>query len=364
MGYNYVIYHFFKSKEFIMKKRNIVSVFILIFVILGLFTACGDKPDPVPIPVPTPETITVSGTSLAQKFAWIAFNAKVNNTYIIEVTADYENLVAQKLSFPLNLITNPFNDGITIQLKGIGDSSTIALAGTGSLFSIELSLTLVLEGNLTLLGKPSNNAPLVIVAGGTLIINQGMKISGNTTTVSSNYYGGSGGGVYIIGGAFTMNGGEISGNSSPYSGGGVYINGRTFTMNGGKISGNSSSYSGGGVQIDGGAFTMNGGEISGNTVTVSSSHDYYGSGGGVHVNSSNGFFNKTGGTIYGYTAGDSKSNVVKNSSGVVQNDRGHAVFVGNESSYIKRKETTAGPWVNLSYEGRLTPPAWAGTWDF
>jgi len=80
---------------------------------------------------------------------------------------------------------------------------------------------------------------------------------------------------------------------------------------------------------------------------------------------SSGTFEKTGGTIYGYTAGDSKSNVVKNGSGVVQNDKGHAVYADNSNtSYIKRKETTAGPTVNLSYIGRLTPPVWAGAWDF
>jgi len=36
--------------------------------------------------------------------------------------------------------------------------------------------------------------------------------------------------------------------------------------------------------------------------------------------------------------------VVKNSSGVVQNNSGHAVYV----SYGKRRETTAGPTVNLN----------------
>ena len=65
----------------------------------------------------------------------------------------------------------------------------------------------------------------------------------------------------------------------------------------------------------------------------------------------------------GYTVGDSKSNVVKNSSGTVLVSRGHAVYVHNaNSSYIKRKETTSGEDNNLSYDG-TDPPTWSGAWD-
>lgn len=47
----------------------------------------------------------------------------------------------------------------------------------------------------------------------------------------------------------------------------------------------------------------------------------------------------------GYVAGDSKSNVVKNNSGVVQSNLGHAVYV--YGSPEKSRETTAGPTVDL-----------------
>ena len=79
---------------------------------------------------------------------------------------------------------------------------------------------------------------------------------------------------------------------------------------------------------------MNGGEISGNTASKN--------GGGVDCD---GTFTKTGGTIYGYTSGNTNSNVVKNSSGVVQSNSGHAVYV--DTSTARRRETTAGPTVNL-----------------
>ena len=89
---------------------------------------------------------------------------------------------------------------------------------------------------------------------------------------------------------------------------------------------------------------MSDGEISGNTA---------GRGGGVYVSLSlsiNSFYSgnmsKTGGTIYGYTGGDN-SNTAK-SSGVVQSNQGHAVYAINyNSSIIYRRETTAGPTVNL-----------------
>ena len=167
---------------------------------------------------------------------------------------------------------------------------------------------------------------------------EGGKISNNTADRANVP---SGGGVYVGNngggaGTFTMRGGEISGNTSG-SGGGVYVNYySTFTMEDGEISGNTAS-SGGGVYTSTGSFTMTGGKISGNTAR---------SGGGVYVGN-NVTFIKSGGTIYGYDASDMiNSNVVKNSSGVVVSDQGHAVYVYYGSMY-KRRETTAGPAVNL-----------------
>jgi P pilus assembly protein, porin PapC len=199
-----------------------------------------------------------------------------------------------------------------------------------------------------------------VYSSGTFTMNGG-EISGNT---ASSYFRSSGGGVYSTG-TFTMYGGEISGNTassssasytytSDSSGGGVYSSG-TFTMYGGEISGNtaSSSYSssnpnsssspsnsfGGGVYSSG-TFTMKGGEISGNTASSSSS---YSSGGGVYVNSET-FTKSGGGIITGYASDTVSGNVVKNSSGVVQNNNGHAVFTSLNS---KRRNSTAGPGVNL-----------------
>jgi predicted outer membrane repeat protein len=158
----------------------------------------------------------------------------------------------------------------------------------------------------------------------------GSAITGNS--ISSD-----GGGVYVSG-TFEMHGGTISGNSAS-SGGGVY-NGGTFTMSGGIISGNTASRGGGGVRHSGGTFTMRGGTITSNTA-----REY---GGGVYAGST---FNKSGGTITGYNSDQNTGNAVKDDAGNILARRGHAAFVSSD----RRKETTAGPGVNLT---RDTSAGW------
>jgi hypothetical protein len=114
-------------------------------------------------------------------------------------------------------------------------------------------------------------------------------------------------------------------------------------MNGGEILGNSASTGGGGVYVFGTTFTMNDGVISGNSTSGN------GNGGGVSIFGINSTFAKVGGIIYGYDSADPLSNVVKNSSNTVLNNKGHAVYVYiNYSTY--RKETTVGTSDNLFYK--------------
>ena len=153
-------------------------------------------------------------------------------------------------------------------------------------------------------------------AGGTLEIQNGSSISGNTATnaggvwmqgdqvtltgnssISDNTATGEAGGVAVISGTFTMESGEISGNSTPGMGGGVENLG-TFTMNGGTITDNHATSDtdgiGGGVANGpGGTFTMTGGAIYGNTAATGG-NDFYnyaeedddGQGGGIDVDDS------------------------------------------------------------------------------
>ena len=313
---------------------------------------------------------TISG--LAAKLTWLQSNAVSGGDYTIEVNAN-ENISPQTLSYS-------GKNNITIRLKGGGSIRTISLSGNGAMFTVSSGVTLALGENIKLVGRSSNDTALISVSGGNLILNEGAIITGNNNSfgtgggvfmnsgtftmnggeISGNTSNVNGGGVYVLGGSFTMHNGDITGNSTYNGGGGVYVfSNSTFSMSGGKISGNTNTgFWGGGVCVDiVGTFTMSGGTISGNTVN----HEYYSQaesgGGGVFVA---GTFTKSGGTITSYASDKVNGNVVKNSSGVVQNNRGHAVCVFPDySTQAKRRETTAGPMVNLD----STKSGVAGGWE-
>jgi uncharacterized repeat protein (TIGR02543 family) len=240
--------------------------------------------------------------SLTDSLAWISASAKDGEDYIITLSAS-EDMSPTRLSYDKKQVSISLVAGTTEQ--------TLSLRFNGSLFTVEDGVTLTLGNNVVLQGLSSNTGPLAQVnSGGTLIMENGSKISGNTNTASAY-----GGGVYVRGGTFIMSGGEISGNTSnTYGSGGVFVsNGGTFTMSGGNISGNSASQSayGGGVFVDyNSAFTMSGGEISGNTSNSS--------GGGVFV-SDGGTFTMSGGEISGNTS----------------NTYGGGVFVGANAAFTK-----------------------------
>jgi hypothetical protein len=334
--------------------------------------------------------------NLAASITYISTNAVNGDDFYIVLGAD-ESSPPQTLSYS--------NKTVGITLLGYNSERKITLNANGSLFSINSGVTLTLDENITLVGRSANNASLVYLSNNSiskLIMNEGARISGNFA--SGDLASGYGGGVYVASGTFTMNGGEISGNIAVSVGGGVFVGSSgTFTMSGGKISGNTASRNGGGVLISSsGTFTMSGGEISGNTAFDSSGG--YGDGGGVYVGSgtftmsggriygntasgntspgnfasgygggvyvasgtftmsggeisgniavfagggvfvdSSGTFTKLGGgTITGYASDTVNGNVVKERSGVVRNNYGHAVYY-----FGQRRETTAGPTVNL-----------------
>jgi len=235
--------------------------------------------------------VTVTGNSLAAKLDWLDSQAKANMVYHIEVSTG-ESLDATILSYSPR--TN-----ITIILKGINSSRIIDLSGTGSLFTVESGVTLVLDNNITLKGHNSNTDALVTVSnGGALIMNTGSKITGNEISRSTVIYGG---GVLVDGGVFTMNGGEISDNvitcsvSSSTGGGGVRVmNSGTFSIHGGTITrnrviggSNTAEGSGGGGVFVNGNFTMDGGTITNNYVTCTVAGFRTTGGGGVYVYNGN-----------------------------------------------------------------------------
>jgi hypothetical protein len=247
----------------------------------------GNNPTPI-------DLYPVTGaTPLAKAFNWIAANAEQDTNYTISLGAD-ETQGAKTL----NAASVNSKTGVTITLRGDNQERTIQLSGTGSLYTVaSANVTLVLGDNITLRGVTANAASLVRVnSSGSLIMENGSKITGNKYTVNN---GSIGGGVYLVTGYFTMNGGEISDNTVITNGAGVYANSNSaIIMNGGKISGNSSTSgatgNGAGVYISQSSFVMNGGEISGNSTLQ---------GGGVYMSGRPGTsFVMNGGEISGNSA--------------------------------------------------------------
>ena len=136
----------------------------------------------------------------------------------------------------------------------------------------------------------------VYVKNGTFTM-EGGNIAGNTSAQ------GDGGGVYVsTKNNFTMNGGTITGNSARDNGGGVCSYG-DFIMNDGSIADNTANWGGGVSLLDEGCITMNGGSITGNHAN---------DGGGLYI-IFNASFTMNGGTITGNSAEDDGGGVYVNS---------------------------------------------------
>jgi len=209
---------------------------------------------------------------------------------------------------------------VTIRPGG-GSNREILLGNNGRLFSLGTDGKLTLEGSggrtLTLRGQGAgveNIQTLIYVASdGELILNEGAILSDNVrsaghaggvyvfggkfvmnggeirdnTTIRVGTAGGSGGAVGVeVGGEFIMKGGLIEGNQaigdSGGGGGGVYITGEsTMEMIDGIIQGNSTTAIGGGVYLWSGDFTMSGGRIGGDTTETTNTANSMG--GGVYI---------------------------------------------------------------------------------
>ena len=263
--------------------------------------------------VPSEPTAT---ESLAKRLAWLrAFGQ--GDELVLEISGD-ESLIPGQSALP---------DGRTTVLRGIGGGGHgIYLAANGVLFTVSSSTTLVLE-DVRLVGRSvdgngnanNDNSLIRITAGGTLRMNAGSRITGNTGTGTAA--GNIGGGVHVSGaagnpGALILDGGIISGNTATgnSTAGGVHIaaNG-TVTMYRGAISDNIATGTsvGGGVFMGAPAtFNMHGGAVFGNMATSVANVLNVG---GVRVGGSNSVFNMRGGVFSGNR---SLSTQVNSSGGV------------------------------------------------
>ena len=140
-------------------------------------------------------------------------------------------------------------------------------------FTVKGSLTLkdiVLDGR-----KAESNNSIVYVYNmentpASFTMEDGAVLRNNTTKSA-------GGAVNVAGGTFTMNGGEISNNTTTAkSGGGVYVGvPASFNMNGGSITGNSSKGNGGGICTWGYSSFSGDAVVTGNTKSDGTSNNLY-----------------------------------------------------------------------------------------
>jgi hypothetical protein len=237
-------------------------------------------------------------------------------------TGNTRNLVRVNEGGALNMFSGAITGNDTSGKTGDDWAGAGGVTISGGVFT--------LEG-----GTISNNKPGsgVFVGSDAVFTMKGGTISGNEAE--------NGGGVSMYSepdkpAVFTMKGGFITGNKVTIdgqgdgnrrsNGGGIFVSNHcTFTLEGGEISGNSADAAnggnshGGGV-FAGGVFTMTGGAIRANTALSS--------GGGVMVVNTT-QFSKTGGTIYGDTDGTQSGDdntVIGRTSG-----SGHAVYYWIES---------------------------------
>ena|GEM_PF-2641079 len=229
----------------------------------------------------------------------------------------------QTPAVPYNL--SLYASGTRITLRTASQTGVnISFTGTGSLFTVQTGVTLVLTNSVHLFGNTDNTAAsLVSISGGTFIMEDG--------SITMN----SGGGVRINSGSFLMEDGIIFSNGNTTStstfGGGVRMQTGTFNMSGGVIFDNTARM-GGGVYIDNGTFTMTGGTISTNTASVVSGIG--GDGGGVHVvgftldgtvSNRGQFIRQNGGVIYGGNEVEMNANTAAIKYGDLAG--GHAIFI-------------------------------------
>ena len=222
----------------------------------------------------------------------------------------------------LNLTIKSNIDGTTRTIDAGRDNiSTGRVMYVGANASVTLQDVVVTGGYV----KDTSGGGVYVDSGGSFIMNDGI--------ISDNYAGFDGGGVYVSQNAtFIMKGGSIKANevgagAGNYSGGGgVYVNGGTFTMEDGEITQNNGLKDGGGVYVGGsGTLSMSGGEISSNTVT--------GNGGGVYMDAG-GIANIAGGTI----GKDGSPNTAENGGGIAVNG---GIMVMTGAGSVSYNEVTA-----------------------
>jgi hypothetical protein len=175
------------------------------------------------------------------------------NTYAVSGDSYYIVLGANESLNRTNISCSGRTVNVTIMSDGI-ERQISPISTTNNMIVVSDGITLVLSGNI-IIQAASDEATAALISAKTLIMNDGVKITGYLTSYGA-----------VLGvDDFTMNGGEISGNQGGGQSGVVQVL-DTFTMNGGKINNNTRDkvIVIGDVNGTEGSFIMNGGEINSN----------------------------------------------------------------------------------------------------
>jgi hypothetical protein len=268
----------------------------------------------------TPET--------AFKTLQTAVDTAKGNAYCREIIVLTDLEVAATVT-----ITSGVNENVvTVRSKTGGTKATVTKATGNNGSVITITGSAIAFKDITFVGltkdkngaTADNDAPLITVTGGgTLFLEDGAKITGNTNTSIT----GNGGGVSVSNSTFKMSGGTISGNNASRYGGGVYVAGGEFTMSGTATISKNEAFAGGGVYAINATFTMK------DTATISG-NNASSNGGGVFATASATFTMEGTATI--------SDNKASNGGGVYVNIAKSNTFTMKDTATISKNEASNG----------------------
>jgi len=128
---------------------------------------------------------------LREQLAWLQTNAVSGVSYTL-VASDDDSLSPAQASLPS--VNN-----VSVTIRGDVQERIIRLSAQGNLFHVPNGVTLTLGENITLMGRGpnaipatanNNNALVRVSNGGTLIMQNGSRITGNTNTSATTQGGG------------------------------------------------------------------------------------------------------------------------------------------------------------------------------
>jgi hypothetical protein len=202
--------------------------------------------------------------------------AKSNDTIVFSSKLDGQTI--RLTSGELDIAKN-----LTIQGPGDGQL-TISGGGVSRVFKVNYNENVTLSGLTISDGNVGYavNGPygLVYSQGGGILNGGALTLSGDTLSGNSASYGG---GIFNVGALTVNNGCLLSGNTAYVDGGGIYNNSHSAAVTDSTLSGNSAAVYGGGIYNGpgGATLTISGGTLSGNYVGADGG-DYPIGGGGVY----------------------------------------------------------------------------------